>query len=100
MEAKTKYRKKDEKEELVEEKVDMVNHPPHYQIRQGMEVIDIIEDVTDWLNLKGKEAYHYTQLLGYILRYKKKNGKQDLEKARFFLNRMIDKYEEYDEKGE
>ena len=89
---------KDEEEKASE--IDMVNHPPHYQIRKGMEVIDIIDDVTDWLNLKGKEAYHYTQLLGYILRYKKKNGKQDLEKARFFLNRMIDKYDDYDKKGE
>ena len=73
-------------------KVDMVNHPPHYQIREGLEVIDIIEEVTDWMELKGSEAYRYTQLLGYILRYKKKNGLQDLEKARFFLNRMIDDY--------
>ena len=78
-----------------EEKVDMVNHPPHYQICPGLEVIDIIDNVTEWLGLTGKEAYHYTQLLGYILRYKKKNGKEDLEKARFFLNRMIDKYDEY-----
>lgn len=78
-----------------EEKIDMVNHPPHYQICPGLEVIDIIDNVTEWLGLTGKEAYHYTQLLGYILRYKKKNGKEDLEKARFFLNRMIDKYDEY-----
>lgn len=81
------------KEEEYKE-VDMVNHPPHYQIRKGYEVIDIIEDVVEWLGIKGKEAYHYTQLLGYILRYKKKNGLEDLKKAKFFLDRMIDKYKE------
>ena len=89
-----------EEKKVKEEKIDMVNHPPHYQICPGLEVIDIIDNVTEWLGLTGKEAYHYTQLLGYILRYKKKNGKEDLEKARFFLNRMIDKYDEYNKKGD
>lgn len=85
----------EDKNKKVEDKVDMVNHPPHYQIMKGLEVIDIIEAVTDWMGLKGSEAYHYTQMIGYLLRYKKKNGKQDLEKARFFLNRMIDNYDKY-----
>lgn len=76
------------------EVIDMVNHPPHYQINGKYEVIDIIEDVVDWLDISGKEAYRYTQLLGYILRYKKKNGLEDLKKAKFFLDRMIEKYEE------
>lgn len=80
------------KEEVKE--IDMVNHPPHYQIREGYEVIDAIEEIVEWLELKDKEAYRYSQLLGYILRYKKKNGLEDLKKARFFLNRMIDNYKE------
>lgn len=78
-----------------EKKVDMVNHPPHYQFKQGYEIIDLIEDLTRWLDLKDKEAYLYTQMIGYLLRYKKKNGKEDLEKARFFLNRMIEKYDDF-----
>ena len=80
------------KEEVKE--IDMVNHPPHYQIREGYEVIDVIEEIVEWLELKDKEVYRYSQLLGYILRYKKKNGLEDLKKARFFLNRMIDNYKE------
>ena len=78
-----------------EDKVDMVNHPPHYQFKKGYEIIDLIEDLAEWLELKDKEAYLYTQMIGYLLRYKKKNGKEDLEKAKFFLNRMIEKYEEF-----
>lgn len=80
------------KEEVKE--IGMVNHPPRYQIREGYEVIDVIEEIVEWLELKDKEAYRYSQLLGYILRYKKKNGLEDLKKARFFLNRMIDNYKE------
>ena len=49
----------EDKNKKVEDKVDMVNHPPHYQIMKGLEVIDIIEAVTDWMGLKGSEAYHY-----------------------------------------
>ena len=37
-----------------EEKIDYVNHPPHYQSKKGMEVIDVIEDFTE--GLEGVEA--------------------------------------------
>jgi hypothetical protein len=60
-----------------------VNHPSHYQ-GIGMEVIDIIEAFN--LNFSLGNA------IKYILRADKKgNRKQDLEKARWYLNKEISK---------
>lgn len=63
---------------------DPVNRPSHYN--QGkFEVWDVIED-----NLKeGFEAYLVGNILKYMMRYKHKNGIQDLEKAEQYLKRLI-----------
>lgn len=68
---------------------DMVNHPPHYKSESGLEVIDVIEAFTEDLN--GTEAYYIGNILKYICRWKHKNGLEDLEKAQWYLNRLIDK---------
>ena len=61
----------------------LVDHPSHYQ-GQGIEVIDIIDSFD--LNFALGNA------IKYILRADKKgNRKQDLEKARWYLNREITK---------
>lgn len=77
---------------------DPVNHPSHYQLHGGMEVIDIIEAVT-W-DLPSDEAYAIGNAIKYICRYRNK-GKpvQDLEKAKWYLNRAIEDYKK-SEKGE
>ena len=66
------------------EKPDMVNHPPHYQSRSGIEVIDIIDDF-----VADPASYYKGNIIKYILRYEKKGGVEDLEKARWYLNRLI-----------
>lgn len=66
----------------------MVSHPSHYQGANGMEVIDVIENFT--CDLVGKEATNTGQIIKYILRWKKKNGLQDLEKTMWYLQRLID----------
>ena len=58
---------------------DMVNHPPHYN-QKGIECIDAIEAATD----VGFEYY----LQGNIIN-KYKNGIEDLEKAQWYLNKLI-----------
>lgn len=72
---------------------DPVNHPSHYQLHGGMEVIDIIEAVT-W-DLPSNEAYAIGNAIKYICRYRNK-GKpvQDLKKAKWYLNRAIKDYED------
>ena len=66
---------------------DMVNHPPHYQSESGLEVIDVIDAFLDW------KSVYAGNILKYTLRYKNKNGHEDLKKAQWYLNRMITKME-------
>ena len=69
---------------------DPVNHPDHYT-RGGIECIDAIQAaVTD---LPGKEAWLVGQIIKYIWRYRWKNGLEDLKKARFYLDRLIQEAE-------
>lgn len=71
--------------------LDMVNHPKHYKAKNGMEVIDVIEAFTE--NLKGYEATHTGNVIKYICRWKEKNGLEDLRKAQWYLNRLIENIE-------
>lgn len=70
------------------EEKDMVNHPPHYQSEDGLEVIEVIEAFTK--DLKGIEAYDTGNVIKYICRWNKKNGLEDLEKAKWYLEDLID----------
>ena len=67
-----------------EEKVD---HPDHYQSKKGLEVIDVIEAYTD--GLIGIEAFDTANIIKYICRWKKKNGLEDLKKAKWYLDHLI-----------
>ena len=66
----------------------MVNHPHHYQSEAGLEVIDVIEAFT--AKLTGIEASDTANVIKYICRWKEKNGVQDLEKAKWYLEHLID----------
>lgn len=60
---------------------DPVSHPVHYN--QGkIEVIDFILDQ--------KMNYIEGNVIKYVSRYKNKNGLQDLEKAQFYLKKLIE----------
>lgn len=62
-------------------KADMVNHPPHYKVG-GMETIDFIE--------AKKLSYNLGNVLKYITRADHKgNQLEDLQKARWYLDREI-----------
>ena len=66
-----------------------VNHPDHYQSESGIECIDAIAAATE--ELKGIEAVDTGQVIKYIWRWKKKaNPVEDLEKARWYLDHLID----------
>lgn len=66
---------------------DPVNHPEHYT-RGGIECIDAITAAV--CELPGTEAWLVGQVIKYVWRYKWKNGLEDLSKARFYLDRLID----------
>lgn len=69
----------------------MVSHPDHYKSDAGLEVIDVIEAFTS--NLNGVEATDTGNIIKYICRWKKKNGLQDLKKAMWYLQHLIDHVE-------
>lgn len=73
----------------------MVEQPPHYQSETGLEVIDVIEAFT--FDLKGTEAVCTANILKYVCRWNKKNGLQDLKKAKWYLERLIKRLENLSE---
>jgi len=68
---------------------DMVNHPVHYN-KAGIETIDAIGAATN----EGFKYYLQGNILKYIWRYEYKNGVEDLEKARWYLNKLIEVYDD------
>lgn len=74
----------------MESKVDMVNHPPHYN-RGNIEVIDFIEDQ--------QFDFHIGTAIRYLCRAGHKwNAEEDLEKAIWYINRKIQKMKEQESK--
>ncbi len=69
--------------------IDMVNSPPHYN-QQGVECIDAIHAATD----DGFEYYLQGNIMKYVWRYRYKNGKQDLQKAAWYLEKLIETCDE------
>lgn len=63
---------------------DMVNHPSHYTYGR-FEVIDVIKMALGELF----EGFLVGNVIKYVLRYKRKNGVEDLKKARWYLDRVI-----------
>ena len=77
--------------EKVKEDSDNVNHPPHYN-KGNIECIDAIIAA---LGDEGFENYIVGNVIKYLWRYKHRNGIEDLKKAQWYLNRLIDCMEEY-----
>lgn len=68
---------------------DKIN-PSHY--KQGaIECIDAIEAAT--VNKKGLQAVCTANIIKYIWRCEQKNGLEDLVKAKWYINKMIEKYD-------
>ena len=66
---------------------DKVNHPTHYTGGK-IECIDAIESAT--VNLTGIEAVCTGNAIKYLWRWKQKNGAEDLHKAKWYINRLIE----------
>lgn len=66
--------------------VDAVNHPAHYTAG-GVECIDAIAAATT--GLEGIEAACTANAIKYLWRWKRKNGAEDLRKARWYINHLL-----------
>ena len=69
---------------------DNVNKPNHYQGRYGMESIDALRNFMTDEQMKG---FYLGNALKYLLRHQKKNGLEDLKKARKNLDWLIEELE-------
>ena len=69
---------------------DNVNSPSHYNYGE-IEVIDFIEQVTKHYN--PNVAYHIGNAIKYLARSPHKNGKEDVEKARWYIERAFENWE-------
>lgn len=68
-----------------------VDHPAHYN-QSKIECIDAIDAAT--VGLSGSEAFYIGVTIKYLWRWKSKNGIEDIKKAIWYLNRMVEQYNE------
>lgn len=69
---------------------DMVNHPSHYNYGD-IEVVDFIDQVTKHYN--SDVAYHIGNAIKYISRAPHKNGKEDVAKAKWSIERAFENWD-------
>jgi hypothetical protein len=81
---------------------DPVNKPRHYMLfeEQGIEVRDVIEKLVGKFELTSLGYPYmfvsdYVQMMQYLMRFQDKNGVEDLKKARWYLDKMIEVYDEH-----
>ncbi|WP_204206406.1 DUF3310 domain-containing protein [Mammaliicoccus sciuri] len=80
----------DTEEPEVQRTTDNVNHPSHYNFGD-IEVVDFIEQVTKHYN--SDVAYHIGNAIKYISRAPHKNGKEDIAKAKWYIERAFDNWD-------
>jgi hypothetical protein len=69
--------------------VDMINNPPHYN--NGS--IEFLVYLKQQLGKQGFISFLEASVMKYMHRHKLKDANiQDLEKANFYLNRLIEEY--------
>ena len=74
------------------EKLEKVNHPNHYKGNTSLECIDCMKLV---LGHKGTLDFCLGNAFKYMWRYKNKNGAEDIDKARWYLNYVQHNIERY-----
>ena len=87
------YFKEDEQETdvfLEEKSTDVVSNPSHYTYA-NIEIIDIVEQITS--QYPSDVAFAIGNVVKYVSRAPHKNKSEDLNKAMWYLQRAIDKYD-------
>lgn len=77
---------------------DTVEKPKHYMLfeEEGIEVRDVIKKLVSKMKSFGPMFIaDYVQMMQYGMRFMDKNGKEDLEKMRWYLDKMIEDYEHH-----
>ena len=79
----------DSEEPVIQHTTDNVNHPDHYNYGE-IEIIDFIDQVSEHYN--PVVAVHIANAIKYLSRAPHKNGKEDIEKARWYIERAYQKW--------
>src|SRR5699024_5008385 len=79
----------DTEEPVIQHTTDPVNHPDHYNYGE-IEIIDFIDPVSEHYN--PVVAVHIANAIKYLSRAPHKNGKEDIEKARWYIERAYQKW--------
>ena len=69
-----------------------MNHPvykPKHYAKGPIECIDAVDVAIS--DLSGTEAHYTASAIQYLWRWKAKGGAEDLRKARWYLDRLIEK---------
>lgn len=77
-------------QEMRLDKGDVIDHPAHYTAGK-VECIDAIEAATE--GLTGIAAVCTANVIKYVWRFSRKNGVEDLRKARWYLDKLIESEE-------
>lgn len=75
-----------------------LNSPEHYKIN-GKDSMKLILDIVKENSTSVEETVYLFNTLKYLIRYKRKNGKEDLLKAKDYLERLINEEEREKEKS-
>lgn len=78
----------------VPQESDMVNSPKHYILAPGLEVKDVREAICNKLQVEGivvpyADFSDWERAWEYLTRAWFKNGKEDIEKAQFYIDRLV-----------
>ena len=84
--------KENRKKRVTTENNDNIISPNHYASDKGFEVFDVQEAFIH--ELKGMAASYWCNIVKYILRFQRKNGVEDLKKAKYYLEKLIEEAEE------
>jgi hypothetical protein len=71
----------------------VITKPKHYMLLPNVEVRDVCKVLAERMEEKGYKAFFisdYIQFLQYVLRFDQKNGIEDLKKAKWYLEKLID----------
>ena len=80
--------KENRKKRVTTKNNDNIIRPNHYASGKGFEVFDVQEAFIH--ELKGMSASYWCNIVKYILRFQKKNGVEDLKKAKYYLEKLIE----------
>ena len=69
--------------------MDNVNQPPHYNTGD----IECIQAIQASMTTRQFQGYLKGNVLKYMWRYEYKNQQEDLAKAQWYLNRLMETYE-------